>query len=226
MSESWLAIETSGRTGFVALSGESIYVHELSESRRHARDLTAKISEVCSDAGVAVRELTGVIVSQGPGSYTGLRVGITAAKLLAYATGCRFVAVPTFHVIAAQAIGEGGSIDVIADAQQRRVYHQRFRRASDQVVPASDLSIRPLEELIRDRQVESFTGPALDVYGEEVATAAPLADEAPWHPSPAYLLEVGVRISKSEPEVDWWATEPLYLRGSYAEEQAKVPRTG
>src|SRR5262245_54581541 len=85
-----LILETSGKTGRVALAeGARLgIVRTLDEARRHARDLAPTIAQLCADYGWKVRELDGVVVSLGPGSYTGLRVGIMSAKTLAYASGC------------------------------------------------------------------------------------------------------------------------------------------
>src|SRR5262245_65324899 len=72
-----LVLETSGRVGSVALAlgGELGEVRRLEESRRHARDLAPAVKDLCASRGWKPRELDGVIVSLGPGSYTGLRVG-------------------------------------------------------------------------------------------------------------------------------------------------------
>src|SRR5215471_12911522 len=100
-----LLLETSGRVGQVALAegGRLRGVRRLEETRRHARDLAPAVRELLAAQGWRVRDLHGVIVSRGPGSYTGLRVGIMSAKALAYATGCTLLAIDTFAVIAGQA---------------------------------------------------------------------------------------------------------------------------
>src|SRR5947209_2072097 len=99
-----LLIETSGRRGQVgAASGRDLIAHrELDPARTHARDLAPAVKSVLTAAGWTARDLTAVFVSVGPGSYTGLRVGVMAAKALAYAVKCDFLAVETFAVIAAR----------------------------------------------------------------------------------------------------------------------------
>src|SRR5437870_6540619 len=126
-----LILETSGRIGQVALAHGARLggVRQLDEARRHARDLAPAVRDLLAQAGWTARSLNAVIVSRGPGSYTGLRVGIMSAKALAYATGCTLVAIDTFAAIAQQAPAEVQQLDVLADAQQNRVYVQRFARA-------------------------------------------------------------------------------------------------
>src|SRR5262245_14211632 len=100
-----LIIETSGRPGRVALAvGESLLagVH-LDEVRRHARDLAPAAAERLRGQGWKPRDLQCVIVSLGPGSYTGLRVGVISARTLCYAIGCPLLGVETFAAIAGQA---------------------------------------------------------------------------------------------------------------------------
>src|ERR1041385_8383863 len=117
-----LVIETSGRAGTVgvAVGHDLRRVRRLDEARRHARDLAPAVAELLKAEGWKARDLQAVTVSRGPGSYTGLRVGIMSAKTLAYATGCVLLAVDTFAAIAHQAPAEALCLDVIADAQQDR----------------------------------------------------------------------------------------------------------
>src|SRR5262245_34096399 len=113
-----LILETSGRTGHVALAqGEAFLgLRSLDEARRHARDLVPAVAGLLAEQGWQPRDLDAVVISRGPGSYTGLRVGIMSAKTLAYATGCALVAIDTFAAIAHQAPAEVQNLDVIADA--------------------------------------------------------------------------------------------------------------
>src|SRR5262249_39039344 len=126
-----LILETSSQAGQVAVAeGERLLgVRSLDEARRHARDLAPAFGDLLAAQGWRPRDLDGVIVSRGPGSYTGLRVGIMSAKALAYATGCALLAVDTFAAIAAQAPPEALTLHVLADAQQDQLYVQPFRRA-------------------------------------------------------------------------------------------------
>src|SRR4029077_5174847 len=114
-----LILETSGRVGRVALAeGANLSdVRTLDEARRAARDLAPAAAELCAARGWKVRELDGVLVSLGPGSYTGLRIGIMSAKTLAYASSCVVLGLPTFAVIARQAPPDAINIEVLADAQ-------------------------------------------------------------------------------------------------------------
>src|SRR5262245_20889227 len=144
-----LLLETSGRVGQVALAhGESLLgLRRLDETRRHARDLAPAVRDLLAEHGWRPRDLHAVVVSRGPGSYTGLRVGVMSAKALAYATGCTLLAPDTFAAIAVQTPAAAQRLDVLADAQQDRVYVQRFRRSGEGVwAPETALAIQTVTQ--------------------------------------------------------------------------------
>jgi tRNA threonylcarbamoyladenosine biosynthesis protein TsaB len=212
-----LILETSHRIGAVALSLGDAIVGErmLDESRRHARDLVPAIQELLTRQGWRARELDGVIVSRGPGSYTGLRVGLMSAKTLAYATGCVLLAIDTFEAIRLQAPAEIHNVDVVADAQQDNVYVQRFGTHPE------PLTIMPLAiwlESALARHV-GVIGPGLEAFADRRPADLAILPRATWLPRPASLLKVGLaRLQKGERD-DPFAVEPLYLRASSAEEK-------
>jgi len=208
-----LIIETSHRVGQVALALGDAIVGErtLDESRRHARDLVPAIHALLSAQGWRARDLDGVLVSRGPGSFTGLRVGIMAATTLAYATGCRLLAINTFDAIGLQA--SDGPVDVIADAQQDNVYVQRF---GFEPLP---LTIMPLERWLESASAAnvSVLGPGLETFAVRMRVCLRILPKETWNATPLSLLKLGLaRLAKGERD-DPFSVEPLYLRASEAE---------
>ncbi|MFW6337135.1 MAG: tRNA (adenosine(37)-N6)-threonylcarbamoyltransferase complex dimerization subunit type 1 TsaB [Phycisphaeraceae bacterium] len=105
MVDAWvLAIETSGRRSSVALgraTGDAgLEVREVARSRRHNLELLPTVAALCRERGVTAAELSAVVVSLGPGSFTGLRVGVAAAQMLGLTTSCELVGVPTIEALA------------------------------------------------------------------------------------------------------------------------------
>jgi tRNA threonylcarbamoyladenosine biosynthesis protein TsaB len=219
----WLILETSGRVGQVALAvEETLRAHRnLDAARRHARDLAPTVSELLSEQGWRPRDLSGVVVSRGPGSYTGLRVGIMSAKIVAYATGCDLIGVETFEAIASQAPGEAALLEVIGDAQQSKVYVQQFERIGGRECRArTTLTIEPLEEWLAKRDSSAwFVGPGLHRFREQLPGTCRVVDPEYWDPKPEALLRIArQRVARNERD-DPWTLAPLYLRASSAEEQ-------
>jgi tRNA threonylcarbamoyladenosine biosynthesis protein TsaB len=225
-----LVIETSHRLGVVALAlGDHILgERKLDEARRHARDLVPAIRELLAEHRWRARELNAVIVSRGPGSYTGLRVGVMTAKTLAYASGCALLAVDTFAAIALQAPADAVTLDVIADAQQDRLYTQRFTRTEvgEALAPASALTIQAFDVWSAHLPEGTWvSGPGLERCATRLRSCRYIAPSATWYPHADSLLRVGlVRFRHGERD-DPYAVEPLYLRPSSAEEKWHTPGT-
>jgi len=210
----WLIIDTSGRQGRLALADEQgIRVEaRLDDQRRHARDLTGTIQTLTEQLGIAVAQLAGVMVSIGPGSYTGLRVGVISAKVLAYATGCRLIGVPTFEAIAQRHAHEP-VVEVIGDAQQKRVYYQRFEQGQ-----SGSLSILSHAEWLQKHHPEALvTGPGVVLFEAEWPDTIRRTPQ----PECDARCEDYWSLRDRQTDADGWTLEPIYLRGSYAEEQAK-----
>jgi tRNA threonylcarbamoyladenosine biosynthesis protein TsaB len=219
-----LIVETSGRAGLVALAEGMMLrgVQPLDEARRHARDLVPAVRQRLDAAGWQPRDLQGVIVSRGPGSYTGLRVGLMSAKTLAYATGCALLAVDTFAAIALQAPAEAATLDVIADAQQNKVYVEQFARPADGsgLVSCAPLTIRPFADWVAGLGAGSWvSGPGLAVFRDRLETTVQLTAPGDWGPRAESLLRLGLERYRKGERDDPFGVEPLYLRPSSAEEK-------
>jgi tRNA threonylcarbamoyladenosine biosynthesis protein TsaB len=215
-----LLLETSHRLGRVALAERGHIVGErlLEESRRHARDLVPAVKELLAAQGWPAGSLEAVFVSRGPGSYTGLRVGLMSAKMFAYATGCTLLALDTFAALARQAPADAVLVDVIADAQQDKVYVQRYRGAE----PATPLAILPIADWLTALSADIHTiGPGLEQFGTRLPASVKIAAREQWFPQAQSLLAVGLARWQRGERDDPFAVEPLYLRPSSAEEKWK-----
>lgn len=218
-----LILETSGRIAQVALAQGEVILgsRRLEEARRHARDLVPAVGDLLTAEHWQPRDVQAVIVSRGPGSYTGLRVGIMSAKTFAYATSCTLLAVDTFAAIALQAPLDATHIDVIADAQQEKVYLQSFARsATGAWAPASPLRIQSVADWPAQRDSSVWvTGPGLYAYRPRLPGGTPVVDATAWDPRPESVLRLGLARYRSGERDDFWTLEPLYLRPSSAEEK-------
>ncbi len=149
-----LGIETATRVCGAAVAADGrVLADAWVEARNvHAERLMSLIGSALGDAGVALADLDAIAVSEGPGSFTGLRVGVSAAKGLAYATGKPLAGVPTLLALAERAVrGSSHSgeevIVPLLDARREEVYYQMFRRENGAAVPLGEPQAGPIPEV-------------------------------------------------------------------------------
>lgn len=215
-----LVLETAAPVGRAALAADGVIVAaaELGHERRRASDLALIVDRLLRDAAWEPTRLTAVVVGLGPGSYTGLRVGLASAKALAYAVGCRFFGVETFAAVAVRA--PEGNVSVIADALQGKLFRREYRRRATMLEPTGPLGVVPATDwLIGLRPGMRASGPAAGAWEGKLPAAVTAIDETDRQPRPLDLLTVA-RTCAWAVTTDPWTAEPLYLRGSSAEEKA------
>lgn len=124
-----LNIETATKNCSVALAkeGKTILCKEITEEGySHAERLHVFIEEIIKEAGIKFSDLSAIAVSQGPGSFTGLRIGVSAAKGLCYALDIPLIAVDTLQTLASQVSVSNGLIIPMIDARRMEVYSAVF----------------------------------------------------------------------------------------------------
>lgn len=125
-----LAIDTSGSFCSVALRRvDGAVFHRASEGAGdHFERLSALVSELCAESGVALADVAEVVIGSGPGSFTGLRIGFSFAKGLAVARRLPIIGVSSFFGAAASLVGEfSGDVLVVADARRDEVFAGAYR---------------------------------------------------------------------------------------------------
>ena len=224
-----LAIETSGRIGSVAACRDDHLVEAVHFERgmEHGKALVPTLKALCERVGWRPAAAEGaarvdvVAVSQGPGSYTGLRVGIACAKTMAFATSCAVVAVPTLDVLAENAPPEAEHVCPVLDAKRHQVYAAIYERSADGLARQTDLLIISPEALVKqfggptvvlgdgaERYVEAFGEPGVEIAPKEA-----------WRARAEVVARLGMAAYRAGRTVDPLRLEPLYLRRPEAEEK-------
>lgn len=124
-----LNIETATKNCSVSLAqnGVTLICKEMADQGySHAEKLHVFIEEIMKEANIALVDLSAIAISQGPGSYTGLRIGVSAAKGLCYALNIPLVAVDTLESLARQVKETDGTIIPMLDARRMEVYSALF----------------------------------------------------------------------------------------------------
>ncbi|MEZ6128238.1 MAG: tRNA (adenosine(37)-N6)-threonylcarbamoyltransferase complex dimerization subunit type 1 TsaB [Planctomycetaceae bacterium] len=222
-----LAVETSGDNGSVALSDDRRVVDQRilsTEGRRHAQALVSEVAELLDDCHLKPTDVDAVAVSIGPGSFTGLRVGVVFAKTFAWANGAKLVAVDTLQAIAQQVPQQHSLVTVISDAQREEVFVNRYEWHADSQSrrPVGRLQIERIQTMANsENAIECglVTGPGLARFAVQFPEPFVLADEALRVASAATVAELGSLLLIRNELADIHNLEPLYVRRSYAEEK-------
>ncbi len=131
-----LNIETATKNCSVAIAknGTTILCKETAElGYSHAEKLHVFIEEIIAEAGITINDLSAIAVSQGPGSYTGLRIGVSAAKGLCYALQIPLISVDTLLVLASKVDKKDGFIIPMIDARRMEVYSAIFNSNKEKI---------------------------------------------------------------------------------------------
>jgi tRNA threonylcarbamoyladenosine biosynthesis protein TsaB len=216
-----LAIETATDVCSVALldGGRPVGLAEVLRPRAHAALLAPLIRDVLAQAERSVGDLTAIAVSAGPGSYTGLRIGASTAKGLAYVNGAALVAVPSLEALAFGAQDVLAEDDLLVAAFQSRrdeVYAAAFRRTPDGLALVADTAAVEVGDLAGWLPEHAGTlwiaGEAGAVVADAVGSAARLLDAGRFRPSAAHVGALGAAKLAAGATVDVAAFEPEYLK--------------
>ena len=212
-----LAVETSTLSGGAALLDGERVVGEYTLDVRvtHSERLMAAIDQLLSDAGWTARELEGIAVTVGPGSFTGLRVGLSTVKGLALALAIPVAAVPTLDAMAAMLPYAALPVCPVLDARKREVYASLYRWDGLGMRRQWDyLAVAPDELARRLREPVIVVGDGAEAIDSAFARRV----EPPRRgPAPAVVGALGrARLARGE-TVTVADLVPIYLRPSEAE---------
>ena len=223
-----LSIDTSSQVSSVSVLSAECVAAEISMqgALTHSETLMPHIETALAMARVKKDELDGIAVSIGPGSFTGLRIGLASAKMMAYALHIPLIAVPTLEALAHHCVCEGVRLVPVMDAQKGNVYVQEFTWRADgdalTLHEESSLAILPLAEVIA--RLSKTEQPVLllgDAMQRKVDVELPVNVRlAPIHARMPRAARVGLaaltRLARGETD-DPVTAVPLYLRRSEAE---------
>lgn len=224
-----LAIETSGLTGSVCLreDNQPPVVREFGAVKRHARELLPSLDTLFNKAGWSPGDdLDLIAISIGPGSYTGLRVGMACVKTLAWSTGCDVVGIPSLDVLAQNALDEsaGGpfqSVAVAVDAKRGQVYCAIYELREDYYERIGDIEIIDAEKfaarlkspcLLLGEGIKSYD----DIFRKDGIS---MASEEMWRARAETVADMGLRAYKEGRLDNPHTLAPIYMRRPEAEEK-------
>jgi tRNA threonylcarbamoyladenosine biosynthesis protein TsaB len=211
-----IAIETSGAAGGVALGAGDTLLRSLGfpANSRHAAQLICRLDDLLTAEGLRPADLEEVYVSSGPGSFTGLRIGVTVARTLAQAAGSvRCVAVPTSAAVAENARErQWQNLAVVVEARGELVYASFFRRGEDGPVPHGEPRVAALADVLAEAPRPLLLLAAHLNERDVAAEGVSLADTALAVPTAEGVWRFGRRLARAGRFTAPRRLLPLYAR--------------
>lgn len=219
-----LAIETSGTLGSVAIADDQRLIVERTlqtAGRRHAQTVVAEVDDILRSCNFATSDITAVAVSIGPGSFTGLRVGLVFAKTFAWLNQAKLVAVDTLRAVAQQVPPDIDTVTAVVDAQRNELFAAPYRWNSETGIRVAIAGIRICT--LQDLRTEfPLVGPGLQKHREALQATHTLLHESICQPRASSVAAIGLHMVKMRQTSVPETLEPVYVRLSYAEEKRVV----
>lgn len=234
-----LALETSGTTGSVALwegaeqpagagsrsGGEGrLFSIALTVGQRSAQSLVPAIQRLLQSADVRPGDVNVIAVTVGPGSFTGLRIGVTTAKTLAYALKAEVVAVNTLDVLARQAPLDGSRCWAVLDAFRGQLFAASYHRYGSNAWQRDDAThecalptVEEWSDMLRAGDI--VLGPVLGKLKGKLPGDVQIAPATSWEPQAETVARLALELYREGRRDDLWTLVPYYGRLSAAEEK-------
>ncbi len=219
-----LGLDTSTPIGSVALINEENIVaeHTLNIVQAHSSRLMPAIDTVLKWGEIMPGALDGCAIGIGPGSFTGVRIGVATAKSLCYAVDKPIVGVSTLETIAYNLRWTNGVICPILDARRSEIYGsifqggEKWQRLADDLCLSIDAFLDELDSHISSDAIPIFVGDGLATYGdviqERLGRTVPFADQIFNVPRGSTIAKLGAQRLKQGDSDSYWTLVPNYVR--------------
>lgn len=230
-----LGLDSSGLVASAALVSDGILTAEytIHNKKTHSQTLMPMIAEMLSMAGTEPGELDAVAVSEGPGSFTGLRIGASVAKGLAWTLKIPIIPVSSLMGLAANVETPGQIVCSIMDARRNQVYTAVYETTETLPVQLAEPDVIPIEDaLARAEQAGEqivFLGDGVPVFQtqilEKIGNKCRFVTPSRRYQSAASIALLGQYLYEKEAYVQAEQFAPVYLRKSQAEREREEKNT-
>ncbi|HEX3357246.1 MAG TPA: tRNA (adenosine(37)-N6)-threonylcarbamoyltransferase complex dimerization subunit type 1 TsaB [Tepidisphaeraceae bacterium] len=220
-----IAIETSGRVGSIAVvEGEVILTEEtFQHGLQNAAQIIPIIDRLTRAQNWSPADVEHLYISIGPGSFTGLRIGVTLAKTMALATGVKIVAVPTVRVLAENAPPEATNLVIVLDAKRDQIFTARFSRQQDRWVEDESARVESLTAMLsRAPRPVLLLGEGIPYHQKFIPSESGVivTAEQTWRARAGVVATLGMQLARNGKFADPFKLTPTYIRRPEAEEKA------
>ncbi len=219
-----LSLENSGMCGSIALTTRDLCLAEysLTSATTHSKRLLGSIDFIIRESLLNWPDIDAIAISLGPGSFTGLRIGVATAKGLAMATGRHLIGIPSLEALAGQIQYTNRLICPVIDARKKEVYTAIYRHQQQNLrvlVPPMAISPQALAAQIGEPVVFIGDGSVLyrDVLAEALGELASFADSEVYFPRAATIGRLALSKWQAHDFLNPVSAVPTYIRPSDAE---------
>ncbi|CAM1359306.1 tRNA (adenosine(37)-N6)-threonylcarbamoyltransferase complex dimerization subunit type 1 TsaB [Tenacibaculum xiamenense] len=210
-----LNIETATKNCSVSLGkeGKLLAIKELNDGNySHAEKLHPFIQEVLNESGIQMNDLDAVAISKGPGSYTGLRIGVSAAKGLCFANDIPLIALETLHSLATSISINSGYIVPMLDARRMEVYSEVYNidYSQQREIQAEIINEESFVTLLENNEVH-FLGDGANKCKDVITSENAIFHDDKF-PSSREMVELSYTKFKENKFEDVAYFEPFYLK--------------
>lgn len=221
-----LAVESSGRQASIAVAtGPDTYeTTALPPTRETAAWLNEAVDATLRRSAIRADEIDVLGITSGPGSFTGLRIAVTFAKMFCYSTSADLIALDTLRVIAHQAAGaltERQPLHVVVDAMRRELFHASFLFDSDGCLQTETPTaiVKRNDLLSQLKSPCTICGPAALSLREDLPETVTLHHNTSAPPTAVAVAQLALERHQHGHRDDPWKLLPRYHRKSYADEK-------
>ena len=222
-----LSIDSSSKVATVAILKDDVLLGEyiLNDKREHSVILMPLIENLLKECNLSIDDIDGYVVSKGPGSFTGLRIGMATIKGMSFGNNKPYISISSLDALAYNLISFNGIICPIMDALRENVYTALYKDNNDSLEKIMDytaLDIDELVNLLKDKNEEViFVGDGLYKHKKYICDNFPKAHFAPVHLNiirASSLGELGLNLLKNG-ICDDSNSAPIYLKKPQAERE-------
>ena len=223
-----LGIDTSSMAASVAVIEDNKLICEytINTKKTHSQKLMPMIENMLGLSDLNVREIDAIAVCEGPGSFTGLRIGMSTAKAIAHVNDIPVIGVNSLEALAANMNLCDKKICSILDAQRNQVYTGRYQYEGTKLVEIKEIGIQQIDELLEELAQSGeqwiLVGEAVYKYEDKIREISNIEIPAASNnvTKAGSLCSVAkVKFDEGKDIFDCYTVNPLYIRKSQAEEQ-------
>ena len=223
-----LGIDTSSMAASVAVIEDNklIFEYTINTKKTHSQKLMPMIENMLGLSDLNVREIDAIAVCEGPGSFTGLRIGMATAKAIAHVNDIPVIGVNSLEALAANMNLCDKKICSILDAQRNQVYTGRYLYEGTKLVEIKEIGIQQIDELLEELAQSGeqwiLVGEAVYKYEDKIREISNIEIPAASNnvTKAGSLCSVAkVKFDEGKDIFDCYTVNPLYIRKSQAEEQ-------